>query len=118
MLDPMVFVASTAVVPNCCCVLSRMNGCRQRWRWFARSRRKNVMDDAVLGKIRLFQGITRSSGNGRNRVDINHCVALLINSNKEITNIELRSFSLHKKCAVHAKITVRLPSGYHPLVER
>ena len=64
---------------------------------FARSRRKNVMDNAFFGKIRVFQGITRSSGNGRNRVDNNHCVALLVNSREELIPIELRSFSLHKK---------------------
>ena len=64
---------------------------------FARSCRKNVMDDAFLGKIRVFQGITRSSGNGHDRVDNNHCVALLMNSREELITIELRSFSLHKK---------------------
>ena len=116
MLDPMVFVASTAVVPNCCCALSRRRGSRKRWQWVARSRRKNVMDDAFLGKIRLFQGITRSSGNRHNRVDNNHCVALLICSMNEITKMELRSFSLHKKCG---KIMLSESlSGYHPLVER
>ena len=37
------------------------------------------------------------SSKGRNRVDNNHCVALLMNSMIEITNVELRSFSLHEK---------------------
>ena len=58
------------------------------------------------------------SSKGHNRVDNNHCVALLINSREELITIELRSFTLHEKCVVHAKINVRSPSGYHPLVER